>query len=536
MNAECRTKKEAGRFPASFCILHSSFCLLLAAAPAVAKPLLICTSPTADDDGIGYNGFAWTAATTALDASAGGTADTTGDLSDLPTLLRYDGLWVDLRAPGTGTLSAAETNALSAYVATGRRVVLVGANVAGYASWNRSILSLVGGTTGADLPAGTFNRVAIVPLTTGVTSVGSSSGGGAALGAAGTSLFTQRLATVWGPAANVLVLLNPNVPGDDDHARASNAAFTTNLADWAAGAARMADPDCLWNGPAAGGTWTAGANWRAGVMPAVPDTAVFATGIAGPYAVTVPSAVVTRTLAVRGDKLILSGAGKLTVGGTLSVTNAGTLTVGSAVAVAGPMTVAKGCTLAVSGNGQLDLGSTLVWSGGDLTAASGWAATGFAGGRWTGVGLTTAAAAADARHLSAVGVVGNVAGLYTSFAGQTVAAGDVLARATVYGDANLDGVVNLADYTRLDAGYLSHATGWLNGDFNYDGTIDASDYTLADNAFNQRAAAAARPTAAVATVPEPALAALGLALLGLRRRRRPRRHEGGHEGRQGQGN
>ena len=48
-------------------------------------------------------------------------------------------------------------------------------------------------------------------------------------------------------------------------------------------------------------------------------------------------------------------------------------------------------------------------------------------------------------------------------------------------------MVNAADYTRLDAGAVTHATGWANGDFNGDGVVDGSDYALADNAFNTAA-------------------------------------------------
>jgi hypothetical protein len=66
-----------------------------------------------------------------------------------------------------------------------------------------------------------------------------------------------------------------------------------------------------------------------------------------------------------------------------------------------------------------------------------------------------------------------------------------LVKFTYYGDANLDGKVDGADYSRIDAGYLAHgaATGWFNGDFDYDGAINGSDYTLIDNAFNTQGAA-----------------------------------------------
>ena len=103
---------------------------------------------------------------------------------------------------------------------------------------------------------------------------------------------------------------------------------------------------------------------------------------------------------------------------------------------------------------------------------------------------TSSSAAGDATRLATVGVAANAGGgaaLYATFDGVAVAAAAVLARSTVYGDANLDGVVNAADYTRLDAGAVTRATGWSNGDFNADGVIDGSDYALADNAFNTAA-------------------------------------------------
>jgi hypothetical protein len=116
----------------------------------------------------------------------------------------------------------------------------------------------------------------------------------------------------------------------------------------------------------------------------------------------------------------------------------------------------------------------------------------------------------------------------------------VLVKYTYYGDANLDGTVNSADYTLTDAGYLSHGTltGWQNGDFNYDGVINGSDYTLIDNAFNlqgaQLTSQVANPSAGIAAqiagpsaggvssaVPEPTtLSLLGLGAIGLLGRRR----------------
>ena len=288
------------------------------------------------------------------------------------------------------------------------------------------------------------------------------------------------------------------------------------------------------------------------------------------------------SLAGVAGSVVTLGGGQLTVGdatsttfrGTISGTGGlvkqgtGTLTLGpangatgiTAVSV-GPVTVAGG-TLALGASatsgtrsvlvttaplntsgGRLDLGNNdLVVRNGSLANVTAAAARGFAGGTFNGAtGVVSASAAADAAHLTAVGVIPNTVNgttaLYTSFDGQAVSATDVLAKYTYFGDANLDGVVNAADYTRLDAGAVMGLTGWLNGDFNYDGVIDGSDYALADNAFNQQTGAitpslvggglVASPAALVAggsaAVPEPAsiavLAVAGSALLGGRRRR-----------------
>jgi len=79
---------------------------------------------------------------------------------------------------------------------------------------------------------------------------------------------------------------------------------------------------------------------------------------------------------------------------------------------------------------------------------------------------------------------------------------DVLVKYTYYGDANLDGIVDGSDYSRIDNAFLTDqsnataATGWGNGDFNYDGVTNGSDYTLIDNAFNSQGASLAAALAA----------------------------------------
>jgi hypothetical protein len=165
---------------------------------------------------------------------------------------------------------------------------------------------------------------------------------------------------------------------------------------------------------------------------------------------------------------------------------------------------------------------------GSLTTAgsvSNQLATGYNSGKWNGPGgIVSTTAAADTTHLTAIGSMpgGN------TFDGVSTFATDVILKYTYYGDATLDGKVDGSDYSRIDSGFLTGATGWTNGDFNYDGVVNGSDYTLIDNAFNTQgsllAAEIAVPTAQIAgttAVPEPtSIAFIGISALGLLRRRK----------------
>jgi hypothetical protein len=172
--------------------------------------------------------------------------------------------------------------------------------------------------------------------------------------------------------------------------------------------------------------------------------------------------------------------------------------------------------------------------------------SGYNNGNWNGnSGILSSNAAADTSHLTAVGMLVNNNGsghpfygtggtVASTFNGIVPATGDILLKDTYYGDANLDGKVDGTDYSRIDNGVLTHATGWWNGDFNYDGVINGSDYTLIDNAFNTQGATLsaeiATATAQIAgagasAVPEPtSLALVGFGVAGLlgRRGRRSR--------------
>ena len=81
-----------------------------------------------------------------------------------------------------------------------------------------------------------------------------------------------------------------------------------------------------------------------------------------------------------------------------------------------------------------------------------------------------------------------------------LSSGQIEVAYTLLGDANLDGLVNAADFTILAANFNQPVTGWDQGDFNYDGLVNAADFTdLAAN-FNQSASGAGASAGDVAAL------------------------------------
>jgi hypothetical protein len=158
-------------------------------------------------------------------------------------------------------------------------------------------------------------------------------------------------------------------------------------------------------------------------------------------------------------------------------------------------------TLSVTG--RLDVtNDDLIVHKGDLGTITSALKAGFNAGNgyWNGTtGIISTAAAGDTRYLT---TLASRQGDGTPFDGINTTTSDVLVKYTDYGDADLNGSVDGADYHQIDNGFGSHLTGWGNGDFNYDGIIDGSDYALIDNAFNQISATStpqiAQPTAILA--------------------------------------
>jgi autotransporter-associated beta strand protein len=248
----------------------------------------------------------------------------------------------------------------------------------------------------------------------------------------------------------------------------------------------------------------------------------------------------------------LTLTGTITADGGMTVNGPGTLVLGGSAAgtlfpsldiTGGQLTFAPASKsalvtagLSFSGTGKLDLegddmiveGTSSAIAATNLTNISNDIKTGFSAGSgyWNGsVGIVSSQAVLNTKSLTALGYRQSAGGL---FDGVNTTTNDVLVKYTYYGDANLDGVVNGADYQQIDMGYGMHLTGWSNGDFNYDGVVDGSDYSLIDNTFNQITATGASPLVMVSldgissAVPEPAMIALlgvGAGALLVRRRR-----------------
>jgi autotransporter-associated beta strand protein len=250
-------------------------------------------------------------------------------------------------------------------------------------------------------------------------------------------------------------------------------------------------------------------------------------------------------------ELVLDASNSYTGGtnvtaGTLVVGVSGALPSNGALAISGGSLVQLGTgsgtetlsSLSIDSTSELDITNNhmyITYSGTDpFSTIAGYIKSGYNGGAWNGPGIISSAAQTLTNGLKygigyADGADGKVSGL---------SSGQIEVKYTLLGDANLDGIVNAADFTILAANFNQPVTSWDQGDFNYDGLVNAADFTdLAAN-FNQSdsgadvsagdvaaldAFAAAYGLSIPASVPEPAsmglMIAAGVGLLSRRGRR-----------------
>ncbi len=124
-----------------------------------------------------------------------------------------------------------------------------------------------------------------------------------------------------------------------------------------------------------------------------------------------------------------------------------------------------------------------------LASIQAWINSARTGGTWLGTGISSTAAKNATPKKTTLGAIEAVEfkslyGPSATFDGQTLDDTSVLVKYTYYGDADFNGIINFDDYARIDNGFSTNRTGWLNGDFDGNGQVNFDDYSLIDLAFN----------------------------------------------------
>lgn len=171
-----------------------------------------------------YGSATWTDMSALIDAGFGQV--TVANVLESSALTGADALWIDQRG-AFNTLTSGELGVLQDYIASGRRVVIMGENVL-WTDWNNQILGLLGGSFVGGTVFGTMTPTGAAPeLTDGVSGVDLFSSG---IAEGGVALFDQNWATLWG--SNVLTMLDTN-PFDNIRFD-GNRPFAENVVSWLA--------------------------------------------------------------------------------------------------------------------------------------------------------------------------------------------------------------------------------------------------------------------------------------------------------------
>ncbi len=225
-----------------------------------------------------------------------------------------------------------------------------------------------------------------------------------------------------------------------------------------------------------------------------------------------PTTIKAGKTVTKSGNLLIQAPLAIEAGGALVLASGPTTTFGAPSLASGAKIDVKSNSMTVDYRGQASPAATIK---AQLTS-------GYASGAWNGQGINTSSAVANQTAL----------GWKDDGANQSIRV-----KYTYYGDANLDGQVDISDLGALATAWQTSAV-WSQGDFDYSGFVDISDLgKLATNwqlgvgsplgpSFDE---ALASLGLAGVSVPEPT-ATLGLAALGalgLTRRRGRRRHRTG---------
>jgi fibronectin-binding autotransporter adhesin len=164
----------------------------------------------------------------------------------------------------------------------------------------------------------------------------------------------------------------------------------------------------------------------------------------------------------------------------------GTVTIGTGTfailnAVASNAVTNSVSTLNINGSGNFDLANSNLITSTPSNTIRQYLINGYNGGAWNGTGGITSVnanasyniPASNGGHFTALGYT---SGTSTVGAALGLTAGQTLVKYTIYGDANLDGTVDINDLNIVLSNFLSgNPATWDTGDFFYAGQTDISD-------------------------------------------------------------
>jgi hypothetical protein len=206
-----------------FLFLVSS--LFIFQVSASAETVLVRES---NSGSFGYGNADWSSFTATMNSIVGAENITVVADFDASVLTDYDAVWIDLGDFGD-TLSSEELEKLEEFVATGKKLVMIGENDF-WTVWDNSLLSLVGSEfDGEFLSDDPQEPTYSHPLTSEVSSIRVPAAGTAE---GGLSLFDSHFATLWGDDLNIFVLLDVNIFDDDFWVQYDNAQFGENTIRW----------------------------------------------------------------------------------------------------------------------------------------------------------------------------------------------------------------------------------------------------------------------------------------------------------------
>jgi autotransporter-associated beta strand protein len=142
-------------------------------------------------------------------------------------------------------------------------------------------------------------------------------------------------------------------------------------------------------------------------------------------------------------------------------------------------TIAAGGSLDLTNN-HLFVSYTTATQAAVNASVRGYLINGYNDGTWTGTsgagtggGINSSTAALPANSRFGLGYADGADGVVAG-----LSSGQIEIKYTLYGDANLDGIVSGDDFTILVGNLGKSEAAWDKGDFNYDGVVSGDDFTL----------------------------------------------------------